>query len=108
MSTFRIEARSDERRCTLILSGEADIAVADEIERLGTASLAEPSTFELVLDLHDVTFMDSTALGAVIELQNLAKRLQKHFRLARPSARVQRILQVTGLSDAFDVAVESP
>ncbi len=56
--------------CTLVLSGEADLDFANDIIQLGTLALNECTS--LVIDLGAVTFMDSTAIGALLQLRNVA------------------------------------
>jgi len=107
MATFHIEAVRHGNRCTLVLSGEADLAVADDITRLGSSNLSEPSIQLLILDLRDVTFMDSTALGALVHLRNLANTSRKHLQLAHTPVRIQRVLELTGLAGSFDITIES-
>jgi anti-anti-sigma factor len=47
----------------LAISGEVDMAVADELLRAATAALRDNSCDNLVLDLSEVTFIDSSGLG---------------------------------------------
>jgi anti-anti-sigma factor len=101
---FRIKAVPGVKTCTLILHGEADVAVADDIVALGTLSLSEPTTQALILDLETVTFMDSTAIGAMIRLRNLATDSGKHLQLAHLPGCVRHVLTLTGLADIFQEA----
>jgi anti-sigma B factor antagonist len=102
MQTFRITAAPSDRACTLLLRGEADLAVVDDIIALGSASLTEPATRTLILDLQEVTFIDSTAIGALIRLRNLATETNKHLQLAHLPDRVRHVLSITGLADTFE------
>lgn len=85
----------------LRLSGEIDLAAAPDIVTAGTTALA--SSDELVIDLGAVTFLDSTALGALIELNNAATDKGATFTLRNVPDRVHRILDLTGLSEAFNI-----
>jgi anti-anti-sigma factor len=84
----------------LSLRGELDVAVARAVVEQGTAALAA-SGGTLVVDLIDVTFMDSSALGALVTIRNNAVALGRAVvvRNAQPAAR--RIFEITGLIDAF-------
>jgi len=101
--TFRISAVPSEGTCTLILTGEADLDVAPDIIELGTASLLEPTTHLLLIDLTGVTFIDSTAIGALVALRNLATGPDKKLILVGAPPRVLRILELTGLHDVFNL-----
>ena len=101
METFRVKVAPGEGICTLILSGEGDLAVAPDIVELGTISLAEPTTLTLIVDLAAVTFIDSTCIGALIQLHNLAEAASKQLLLANVPDRVHQILTITGLDKLF-------
>jgi anti-anti-sigma factor len=102
METFRITAVPGDTVCTLVLQGEVDLAVADDILALGTVSLAEATTQTLILNLHAVTFIDSSAIGTLIRLRNLAAESNKHLQLAHVPHRVRHVLTLTGLNHTFD------
>ena len=76
------------------LGGELDLYNAEEIRTaLGEAIASGPS--RVVIDLAEVEFVDSTALGVLIEARS---RLgQESFRLAAPQLETRRALQVSGL-----------
>ncbi len=74
MSHFTIDLAGEGDQPTLMLGGELDLAAVSQIVTTGTACLAgEPS--RLVIDLSRVTFIDSSVLGAFIDLLNLAADL---------------------------------
>lgn len=100
MKTFRIKAVPSDGACTLILSGEADLAVAQDIVELGTASLQDPTQL-LVIDLADLTVFDSSAIGALVQLRDLAEEGDKRLVLSRTPGRVQQLHALTGLAETF-------
>jgi anti-anti-sigma factor len=101
MQKFRIMAGPGEGTCTLVLSGEADLAVADDIVQLGTLSLDDPATHRLVIDLQAVTFIDSSGLSAFVKLNNLAQDSSRRFELANVAPGVERVLTISGLDKVF-------
>lgn len=78
-------------------SGEIDIATADE---LGSALADNRDT---VLDLSEVSFMDSTGLRTLVAVHNRLHGAGARFRVVVPSGPVQRIIEITGLSGALDL-----
>ena len=85
----------------LSLAGELDLYNAEEVRSaLLEACADEPKV--LVVDLEQVRFIDSTALGVLIEA-----RSQMHdrsgFRLASPGLETRRALEVSGLDRHFVV-----
>ena len=83
------------------LAGELDLYNAEEIRgALLEACAGEPEM--LVVDLEGVQFIDSTALGVLIEARSrMANR--NGFRLAAPGLEARRALEVSGLDRHFDV-----
>jgi anti-anti-sigma factor len=56
----------------------------------------------LLVDLGDVTFIDSCAIAALLEMRRLVAREHRELRLQRISAPVSRLLELTGLTDLFE------
>lgn len=76
------------------LGGELDLYNSDEVRAaLARAADGEPSC--VVVDLSEVEFVDSTALGALIEAHS---RLgDRGLRIAGPQLETMRALKVSGL-----------
>jgi anti-sigma B factor antagonist len=94
---------SGANETTLVISGELDVATAAEVRSAGEQAVADGSQ-SLVVDLEAVTFLDSSGLGALIALRNASLAAQRSFSLRRPSPRVNKVLELSGLTDVFDVA----
>jgi anti-sigma B factor antagonist len=83
------------------LAGELDLYNAEEVSvALGQASGEAPE--RLVIDLTEVSFVDSTALAALVEAKKEV-RPETRFVLAAPGTDVRRALEVSGLAQHFDV-----
>lgn len=84
------------------LAGELDLYNAPVVREALAAALAS-SPDRLVIDLSDVAFVDSTALGVMLEAR--AKLVRRDgFVLAAPGAETRRTLQVSGLDRHITVA----
>jgi anti-sigma B factor antagonist len=83
------------------LAGELDLYNAEAVrEALGEAVADEPE--RLVVDLGNVEFLDSTALGVLVEARaKLSNR--RAFMLAAPGLEPRRALEVAGLDRHFSV-----
>jgi anti-sigma B factor antagonist len=103
MAAFRIKDVPGDGTCTLILEGEADLAVVQDIVTLGTISIMEPGVRTLTIDVGAVTFIDSTVIGALVSLNNLAQDNGKGLILANVPNRMIRLLQLTGLDGALNI-----
>ena len=91
----------DDRDGTVVVSlaGELDLYNAAEVRAaLLDATAGVPRV--LVVDLEEVRFIDSTALGVLIEARSrMADR--GGFRLAAPGLETRRALEVSGLDRHF-------
>jgi anti-sigma B factor antagonist len=83
------------------LAGELDLYNA-EVVREALAEAAEREPERVVVDLGEVSFLDSTALGVLIEARGkLANR--RSFLLAAPGLEARRALEVSGLDRHFEL-----
>jgi anti-anti-sigma factor len=92
---FSVTTVRTAEHTVLFVSGEMDIATADEFTVAAREQLA---TGPVVLDLHDLSFMDSCGLRALIGL--LRQREQEGWSLAVGSnlhSNVKQLLEMTGM-----------
>jgi anti-anti-sigma factor len=84
----------------LRLKGALDLVSREQLVGAGTEAIASSEAGPL-LNLAEVSFIDSTGIGALIELSREAEDQEKRFAIEEPSQRVQRVLTLTGLDDAW-------
>ncbi len=83
------------------LAGELDLYNAHELREALVAE-CERGPERLVVDLSRVVFVDSTALGVLIEARTkLANR--RAFLLAAPAVATRRALEISGLDRHFGI-----
>ena len=83
------------------LAGELDLYNAHEVRETLLAAVAE-NPHRLVVDLSDVEFVDSTALGVLVEARSPMTD-RRSFVLASPVAETMRALEVSGLDKHFQI-----
>lgn len=99
-----IQCRTDATgRAVIALDGAFDLVTRDFVLHAGRNALATSDGGDVVLDLHGVTFIDSTGIGVLTQLHRLAADSGVHLIIRDPSARVSRILELTGLESVLDV-----
>ena len=76
------------------VSGEVD---SHTVSQLRTALQGIPSPGTVVLDIGGVSFMDSSALQAVIEITRQRRGDGGDLILRHPAAVVRRLIEITGL-----------
>ncbi|HZS31727.1 MAG TPA: STAS domain-containing protein [Gaiellaceae bacterium] len=83
------------------LTGELDLYNAEDVRAALLECCAEEPPV-LVVDLAEVNFIDSTALGVLIEARSRMTD-RGGFRLAAPGLETRRALEVSGLDRHFSV-----
>lgn len=101
--SFAISESSADEAAVVTVAGEIDIATAPRLrEHLGTA--LERDKPVLVVDLLGVTFIDSTALGALIGGLRAARQAGTSLRLVVSEPRILKVFEITGLDTVFTLA----
>lgn len=81
--------------------GELDLATVDEVATT-ISELRAVGFTEIVLDLRQVDFIDSTGLRLLLQLRADAARDGHRITLVSPDPVVGRIFDITGTRDLFD------
>ena len=96
-------ARSQEKDgvATIALSGELDMATAPILSD-SLAPFEGNGVSTIVLDLHDLTFIDSTGLHAFLEARNRAMSNGQRLLVRGASPTAQRHVEIVGLQFLLD------
>jgi anti-anti-sigma factor len=106
-SGFSISTSEGDRRVVVTIRGELDLATAPELE---TALLERlDAGQEVVLDLRELQFMDSSGLRVLVTAHARAADGGPRFAIVRPLAgtEVAKILEIAGVQQQLHV-VEEP
>jgi anti-sigma B factor antagonist len=99
---FEIWDRVSGTTPVVAVRGEIDVATAPELRnRLLEASQAGHST--VVVDLSEVSFLDSTALGVLVGSLKRLRAAGGDLPLVVTGRSVTKVLEITGLADVFSV-----
>jgi len=83
-------------------SGELDVATAPKLrERL--TELIDGGATQLVVDLEDVDFVDSTGLGVLVGGLRRAREGGGEVRLVCTNHRILKVFEATGLHEVFTI-----
>jgi anti-sigma B factor antagonist len=97
-----ISFERDGEALVAIPDGEIDVASATKLrDELLTALANRPP--RLVVDLSQVTFLDSTGLAALVAVYRRATEQETVFALAAPTRIAGKVLSITGLDRAWPV-----
>ena len=83
------------------LAGELEVSTIAALERQ-VRELYAAGFEQVVIDLRNVTFLDSTGLRVLLALRNDAKRGGHRLALANPRRDVARVFELTATRALFD------
>jgi len=86
----------------LLLEGDFDTFEADDVRRELDALLTNESP-SVILDLHRMTFANSTTIACFISSQKKARALGGELRFAAPREFFQKTLSTLGLDQVFPI-----
>lgn len=98
-----IEEIQDGAGHTLRLKGELDMAGVPSLEAT-IDRLSVDATTSLTLDLHELSFIDSTGLAAIVHANGLCGERGCAFQILPGPHAVQRLFEVTGLDGVLPFA----
>jgi anti-sigma B factor antagonist len=86
----------------IAIVGELDMADADKVAKI-LVDAADGDRATVSLELSGLTFADSSAVKAIVLGAQAAARRGVAYELVNPTARVQRLLEVTGLAGTMTI-----
>jgi anti-sigma B factor antagonist len=100
VSFTRVEPTPD--LCVLEVRGDLDIAISAVLSR-ELDELLELGHPRVAVDLSGVSFMDSSALSALVQAHERAKETGRTLQVVRPSPACAKVLSITGLDRVLGV-----
>jgi anti-anti-sigma factor len=97
---YQIDHDPIERGHLVVASGELDIAATPRLSTVLAMAAARPGG-RMVLDLSDVTFIDSTALGTILKAAAQLDDSGTLLAVVVPDGPVRRLLEMTNLTQRF-------
>jgi anti-sigma B factor antagonist len=95
---LQIDLRQESDRVVVTLAGELDMANAPLLaSTIESEQLTGTPT--VVLDLQQLTFLDSTGLRIILAAREQCWRRSQEFAVTPGSPQVQRLLSVTGVGE---------
>jgi anti-sigma B factor antagonist len=98
---FSVHTRPDRDRAFVVARGELDLASVGAVQA-AVDELRSVGWERIVLDLRELTFMDSRGLCLLIALDRDARAQGWQFALLDGSDPVRRLLELSGLSAHFE------
>ncbi len=93
---FSIGIETDGATCTIVMSGELDLGSAPALEAALDDAQQQPRP--IIVDLCDVTFVDSSGIRALLRAAELSRANAGRLRIRLgESSQVARILELTAV-----------
>ncbi|GAA2700686.1 MULTISPECIES: STAS domain-containing protein [Actinoplanes] len=86
---------------TIALSGELDLACTSTVQSLLFDQAQSPEVEDVRVDLAEVAFLDSSALGVLVGAFHYAQEQGCGFAVVNPSPVARRVLAMTGLTEVL-------
>jgi anti-anti-sigma factor len=102
MEILEVTTQDSGGRVTVSLKGELDLSSVGKVEdELKRVEADEPTL--LVLDLSQLSFLDSTGLRAVVTADERARTNGRRLVVVRGSDAVQRVFAITRLEERLEM-----
>jgi len=100
-----IDVHQKEEEVAVVLAGEIDAFTAPNL-REELLPLAEEQGKIMMINLKDVSYLDSTGLGVFVGLFKKLKENGGELRLVELSDRVRRLFEITGLGNVMNISAK--
>ena len=99
---MQIETTPGSDRYVITVSGEVDLATSPDLDAAIIAGL-DSGAGSLVVDLTDVSFMDSSGLGVIVRGLKRCREADKDLDLVITNERVLKVFGITGLDQVIPI-----
>jgi anti-sigma B factor antagonist len=97
-----ISSRTRGEIVILDISGEIDLYNAPEIKDI-VGKLIEQKKYNVIINLKDVTYIDSSGIGALISSLSNLKKYQGGLKIINVFASVKKVFELTKLTSFFEI-----
>lgn len=97
---FNVKTELGEKACTVYLSGELDLSVAPDF-RLVMEPLVDDSEIDLIVDMKDLKYIDSTGIGILLSILKARQGMASQFLVQNVPAQIQKLFDMTGIAKFF-------
>jgi anti-anti-sigma factor len=104
---FKLQEQGAGEQRKLLLKGELDLASAASLEE-GIVRLCADGAGEIVLDLSELSFIDSTGLRTILAGMKVCEQHLCSLWLTPGPATVQRVFELAGLTEALPFRSTTP
>jgi len=82
---------------TLALAGELDLSAAEALRDAVTEAVKSPDVDAVLVDLDEVTFLDSAGIGVLVAGWRAANDVGRRLRIENARGMAREVLRITGV-----------
>ncbi len=101
-----VETAREDGEILVRLTGELDMYTSPTLQERLEQLIAEAASQVVVLDLSQLTFIDSSGLSAMVMASRRLRDRGGELSLSGPSPAARRVLEITGISTVIPVRPE--
>ncbi|MFA6449981.1 MAG: STAS domain-containing protein [bacterium] len=101
---LKLEIKKEKDYTHIIVHGEVDLYNANELKEKVHMSTDRAISPNLIIDLKDVDYIDSTGLGILIGIKRRTTEKGGVLILVLYSDRINKLFEITGLNKIFTIA----
>lgn len=98
-----LSSRVEGNKTVVAISGELDVFTAPKLDEMLAESI-EAGRINLILDLTDVTFLDSTGLGTMVKALKRARERGGSLKVVATAERITKVFKITELDRAMSLS----
>ncbi len=99
---MQLTVERTENRFYVSVAGEVDLATAPELDTVLLAAIVNQPQ-EIVIDLTDVSFLDSTGLGVIVRALKRTRERGTSLNIIASNERVLKVFAITGLDTVLSI-----
>ncbi|MFZ3590193.1 STAS domain-containing protein [Bacillus sp. DJP31] len=100
---LQLEIKQEDLTRFIFVKGEVDAFTAPQLKDQ-LVPLAEETGSHLVIDLAEVSYIDSTGLGVFIGILKTTRKHKGSLQLVGLNDRIKRLFTITGLHEIIDIS----
>lgn len=95
-----------EKTSMVSIKGEIDIYSIEKLREIIEEKIRTQAP-EIILDCSELSYMDSTGMGVLIELRNKTKEMGQKIIMINPRPNIKKLLSLTGVDKIIEI-VDNP
>ena len=99
---MKLNVRQIGQVAVVDLTGKITVGEGDAVLREGVLKLLQNDRKQILLNLREVPYIDSSGLGEMVACYKGAREKNGTVKLLNPSEKVNELLQITRLEEVFE------